>query len=119
MHPHSRHVPPSRSLASTSATFNPYCEARIAQVYPAGPPPTTTTSKIVSATGCSYPDRIRNSLILRCVASFPETRLPLRCSSLRARRTLALHPFLLVQIPPTTRCRRPCQPTPHCQSAPS
>src|SRR6266702_1823267 len=55
MHPQSRQVPPRRSFASISAALRPYCEARMAQVYPAGPPPTTTTSKIVSANGNSNP----------------------------------------------------------------
>ena len=53
IHPHSRQVPPRRSFASIRATLRPYCDARIAKVYPAGPPPTTTASKIVSANGSS------------------------------------------------------------------
>ena len=66
MQPHSRQVPPRRSFASISAAFRPYCEARIAQVYPAGPPPTTTTSKIVSANASSsYRENFRNIPILR------------------------------------------------------
>ncbi len=36
-----------------SAVFSPYCPARIAAVYPAGPPPIIATSKIVSAKRCS------------------------------------------------------------------
>jgi hypothetical protein len=43
--PTRRHVPPSSDSRSTHATRAPSCAARIAAVYPAGPPPRTATSK--------------------------------------------------------------------------
>src|ERR1700733_6825574 len=53
MQPTFRQVPPSFFSRSISATFNPYCPARMAAVYPPGPPPMMTMSYIVSATASS------------------------------------------------------------------
>ena len=44
MQPTRRHVPPSRSSFSTQTVVAPSCAARIAAVYPPGPPPRTATS---------------------------------------------------------------------------
>src|ERR1700691_4640361 len=53
MQPTFRQVPPSYFSRSISATFNPYCPARMAAVYPPGPAPMMTMSYIVSATASS------------------------------------------------------------------
>src|ERR1700730_9213509 len=45
MHPMLRQVPPSTSRLSIIAVFRPSWAARIAPVYPAGPPPRTIRSK--------------------------------------------------------------------------
>jgi hypothetical protein len=47
MHPTRRHVPPSSGSISMQATFAPSCAARIAAVYPPGPPPRTATSNSI------------------------------------------------------------------------
>src|SRR5271170_2901565 len=70
MQPQSRHVPPKRSFASISAAFRPYCEARIAQVYPAGPPPSTTRSKIVSAKGILHVEEATHTILFDSRAAF-------------------------------------------------
>src|SRR5436190_17662188 len=44
MHPTRRHVPPSSRCCSIQTAFAPSCAARIAAVYPPGPPPRTATS---------------------------------------------------------------------------
>src|SRR5438132_4135217 len=44
MQPTRKHVPPSSDSFSMQATFAPSCAARIAAVYPPGPPPRTATS---------------------------------------------------------------------------
>src|ERR1700761_9327901 len=44
MHPTRRHVPPSSGSFSMQATVAPSCAARMAAVYPPGPPPRTATS---------------------------------------------------------------------------
>ncbi len=44
MQPTRRHVPPSSGSFSMQATFAPSCAARMAAVYPPGPPPRTATS---------------------------------------------------------------------------
>src|SRR2546423_3556877 len=44
MQPTRRHVPPSSGSFSMQTTFTPSCPARIAAVYPPGPPPRTATS---------------------------------------------------------------------------
>ena len=44
MHPTRRHVPPNSGSISMQATFAPSCAARMAAVYPPGPPPRTATS---------------------------------------------------------------------------
>src|SRR5262249_21786393 len=46
MQPTLRQVPPRISYFSTQATFMPSCAARIAAVYPPGPDPMTTRSKV-------------------------------------------------------------------------
>src|SRR5262245_16065495 len=46
MHPQIRHVPPSAFCFSTTATFRPSCDARIAATYPPVPAPITTTSYV-------------------------------------------------------------------------
>jgi hypothetical protein len=50
MHPTRRHVPPSADSCSMHATLPPSCAARIAAVYPAGPPPRTATSTSIRET---------------------------------------------------------------------
>src|SRR5262245_17174144 len=50
MQPQFRQMPPGRS-ASTTATFLPSCAARMAETYPPGPEPTTTTSTCSLAIG--------------------------------------------------------------------
>ena len=47
MQPTRRQVPPSAGSCSMQATFPPSCAARIAAVYPAGPPPRTATSTFI------------------------------------------------------------------------
>jgi hypothetical protein len=44
MQPTRRHVPPSSGSCSMQTVFAPSCAARIAAVYPPGPPPRTATS---------------------------------------------------------------------------
>ncbi len=44
MQPTRRHVPPRAGSCSMQTTLPPSCAARIAAVYPAGPPPRTATS---------------------------------------------------------------------------
>jgi len=44
MHPTFRQTPPMAAFFSTMATESPSCAARMAAVYPAGPPPMTTIS---------------------------------------------------------------------------
>jgi hypothetical protein len=46
MHPQWRQVPPSLGVASMRAVLRPHWPARMAAVYPAGPPPMMATSKI-------------------------------------------------------------------------
>src|SRR5271169_2501010 len=70
MQPQSKQVPPRRSFASIRAAFRPYCEARIAQVYPAGPPPSTTTSKIVSAKGKLHVQEATQTILFDSSAGF-------------------------------------------------
>src|SRR5580765_4984194 len=48
MQPTRRHVPPSSGSFSTQTTFAPSCAARIAAVYPPGPPPRTATSQSIA-----------------------------------------------------------------------
>src|SRR5262249_52930937 len=48
MHPTRRQVPPSASSFSMQTAFAPSCAARIAAVYPPGPPPRTATSQSIS-----------------------------------------------------------------------
>src|SRR2546421_11334321 len=45
MQPMLRQVPPNCPRLSMQALFSPSCPARIAALYPPGPPPITTTSK--------------------------------------------------------------------------
>src|SRR6202041_3200564 len=75
MQPTFRQVPPSFFSRSISATFNPYCPARMAAVYPPGPPPMIAMSYIVSATASSL-----NTKHL-FYATVPRTRIP-RCTVL-------------------------------------
>src|SRR5258705_1693818 len=70
MQPQRRQVPPSRSFASIKAAFRPYWEARIAQVYPAGPPPSTTRSKIVSAKGTLHVGGTTQTILFDSPATF-------------------------------------------------
>ena len=49
MHPTRRHVPPSSGSFSMQTTFAPSCAARMAAVYPPGPPPSTATSTSIRA----------------------------------------------------------------------
>src|SRR5580698_4720805 len=56
MQPTFRQVPPSFFSFSMRATFSPYCPARMAAVYPPGPPPMMTMSYVVSATASSLND---------------------------------------------------------------
>ena len=44
MQPMRKHVPPNRGSVSTQAAIRPSCEARMAAVYPPGPPPITIKS---------------------------------------------------------------------------
>ena len=48
MQPTRRQVPPSSGSFSTQATLAPSCAARIAAVYPPGPPPSTAMSTSIS-----------------------------------------------------------------------
>src|SRR5205823_10842029 len=50
MHPQFKHTPPGRS-SSIAATDNPSCAQRMAETYPPGPVPTTTTSKVFAIAG--------------------------------------------------------------------
>src|SRR5581483_5998822 len=67
MQPTRRHVPPSASSCSTQTAFAPSCAARIAAVYPPGPPPRTATSQSIrspcvrslSGSDRSFPARSR------------------------------------------------------------
>ena len=49
MQPTRRQVPPSSGSCSTQTTLAPSCAARIAAVYPPGPPPSTATSHFIAA----------------------------------------------------------------------
>src|SRR5205823_7445931 len=48
MQPMRRHVPPSSGSRSMHTVFAPSCAARIAAVYPPGPPPRTATSASIT-----------------------------------------------------------------------
>ena len=70
MHPHSRHVPPSRSFASTSATFRAILRLRIARYIPPAhrPPPPHRRSSPPPRLPSTH-KFIRNPSILRCLST--------------------------------------------------
>ena len=88
MQPTFRQVPPSALRFSTQATLKPSCAARIAQTYPPGPPPTTTTSKVLSAIG-GFP-----SAIFVFAKSLPVQRGGPRADLCRRSRQLATGQFV-------------------------
>ena len=73
---------PRCSFASISAVFRPYCEARIAQSTPGGPPPITTTSKIVFAVpskviiDTDIGDDIDDVFAISIALTSPELKIP-------------------------------------------
>ena len=84
MHPTRRHVPPSSGSCSTQTVFAPSCAARIAAVYPPGPPPRTTTSTSISAPQSVVGFDSSSAAIVHASAPSSTISKPWRSYSLRA-----------------------------------
>src|SRR4029450_8872280 len=71
MQPTRRQVPPSSSSFSMQTVFAPSCAARMAAVYPPGPPPRTATSHSISLSRKSLARAILQMRCLRPVRPAP------------------------------------------------
>jgi hypothetical protein len=61
MHPTLRQVPPKVEYFSTKAVLRPNCAQRMAETYPPGPEPITTTSYIKIDFAQNYDKKVDNS----------------------------------------------------------
>ena len=122
MHPTRRQVPPSSGSCSMQTTLPPSWAARIAAVYPAGPPPRTATSHSIPAQPFSMAPGIvvmrarRGASVSRASRPPGGTRAarrgrsrPVVAVDAEADRLVAVAPGALERARRAAPCRRPCR----------